>query len=182
MRCSHLFVALLLSLPASALAAGPVVSVGGLMTDLPLQGGDECFRGMSGGSYKLGFEVGQRFRSEWSFSQSMLGSSSDAGKRSLSLNGMGYQLAFHLRPRGFSPYMGLGVEMGVAILESSRYATDEWDFGHAGVDEGPYLRAHAVLGLRYQMESGLGFRAELARSTYGDFYTTSTNLGATFAF
>ena len=176
MRWPHLLLSAIFLLPAPALAAGPVISAGILGTDVP-GGGDGCFRGLSGANYKLAFEVGQRFRSEFSFGQSVLAGSDSIGVRRLHLSGFGYQLAFHLRPKGLSPYMGLGVEMGAAVLESERH--DSW---YTDLDEGPFLRAHAVLGVRWQMRCGLGVRAEIGRATYGQFFTWQHNLGISYTY
>lgn len=176
MRWPHLLVSLCLLMPASALAAGPVISGGVLGVDIPAEG-HGWSRGMGGASYKVAFEVGQRFRSEFSFGQAVLGNSDDIGQRRLSLSGFGYQLSFHLFPKGFSPYIGLGVEMGAAVLESEPY--DSW---YSDVDEGPFLRAHAVAGIRWQMRCGLGLRAEISRATYGQFLTWQHNLGISYTY
>ena len=176
MRWPHLLLCVSLLVPSSAFAAGPVVS-GGVIGVQGALGGHDWARGMSGGTYKLAFEVGQRFRSEWSFNQALLMNRDRVGTRTLGLSGFGYQLTFHLRPKGFSPYVGLGVEMGVAFLESQRHS-DFWK----DKDEGPYLHARAVFGLRYQMRCGLGFRAELARGTYGAFYAWQGNLGLSYTY
>lgn len=176
MRWPHLLLCALLLVPSSAFAAGPVFTTGVIGVHGTMRGHDWA-RGMTGGSYKLAFEVGQRFRNEWSYNQSVLMSDDGIGTRTLGLTGFGYQLTFHLRPKGFSPYVGLGIEMGFAFLESQRHF-DFW----SDDDVGPYLHARALFGLRYQMRCGLGFRGEIARGTYGAFYAWQGNLGISYTF
>lgn len=180
MRHSALLLSVLAAitlLPAAAGAAGPVISGGVIGTHLS-DGGDSRYQGLTGGAYKIAFEVGtNRFRSEWGFNQGYLKGDGDGASHDLRLTGFSYQLSFHLFKGFFSPYLGAGIEMGTAIMKESGWG---YDYGLESVKSGAYLRPYGILGLRLQFGFGLGLRVELTASTYGEFISYANNLGLSY--
>lgn len=164
-------------LPAAAGAAGPVVSGGVIGTHLA-DGGDARYQGLTGGAYKIAFEIGtNRFRSEWGFNQGFLKGNGGGAPHDLRLTGFSYQLTFHLFKGFISPYLGAGIEMGTAIMKEQGWS---YDSSLASVKNGAYLRPYAILGLRLQFGMGLGLRAELTASSYGEFISYAHNLGLSY--
>ena len=167
--------------PAVAFGAGPVISagVGGTV------GTSSSYDKMTGGDYKIGFEVGSHhFRSEWDFNQTIYSNSSN----SLRLTGASYQLEFMVFETGFAPYFGLGVDMGLASM-TYRYAAQ---FGsYNATQSGVYIKPYVVGGIRYQFGFGLGVRIELTAggaatvdpnngNSYGAVYPINANLALSY--
>lgn len=168
-------VSLLSLAPAAASAAGPVLQGGVIRTSLADQG-DLRFDGLAGGGYKVGFEVGShRWRSEWSFNQAILSGSSQGYDNRLTLSGFAFQETFMFWKKGLTPYIGLGAEGGMASLKATSF-----DYTYTDIAEGVYLRPYAIVGARLQFGFGLGLRAELSGSFYGEFFAMSTNLGLSY--
>ncbi len=170
-----------LAAPQPASAAGPVLQGGLVRTQLADQG-DLRFSGLDGGAYKVGFEVGShRWRNEWAFNQTVLSGADPAGYgHQLTLTGMSYQLSFMFWEKGFTPYLGAGVEMGLASLKESGASRLAYDSVWFDTSEGGYIRPYGILGLRIQFGFGLGLRGEVTASYYGDFVAVSTNLGLSY--
>ncbi|MBI5547846.1 MAG: hypothetical protein HY901_28520 [Deltaproteobacteria bacterium] len=171
--------------PATALAAGPVLGAGVVRTKLA-EGGDSRYSGLDGGGYKVGFEIGSNhFRNEWAFNQTALSGSGDGTSHRLTLTGFSYQLSFMLFKRGFTPYVGAGVEGGIAAMREPNsfvYPSSPgyYDYSYEEINEGVYLRPYGILGLRMQFGFGLGLRGELVSSYYGEFVGLSTNFGISY--
>ena len=169
--------ALVLGLASNASAAGPVLQ-GGLMRTKLADSGDLRYQGLDGGAYKIGFEVGSHhWRSEWAFNQTVLSGYSEGADHRLTLTGFSYQLAFLLFEKGITPYLGVGGETGLASMRETR--PTGYDYAYT-TDEGTYLRPYAVLGLRLQFGFGLGVRAEVTGSYYGELVALSTNVGLSY--
>lgn len=175
--------ALLLSLlaltftPAVVSAAGPVLG-GGLVETKLTHGGDERYGGLAGGAYKIAFEIGSHhFRNEFGLNQSFFKGNGGGFDHDLRLTGFSYQLSFLLFERGLSPYVGAGIETGAAVMKES--GIDAGGVWHT-VREGAYLRPYGIAGLRFQFGRGLGLRAEVTASSYGEFVSLSENLGVSY--
>ncbi|HEY3449620.1 MAG TPA: hypothetical protein VGK67_24920 [Myxococcales bacterium] len=171
----------ILAVPATASAAGPVVQGGLVKTELA-NSGNLRMGNLNGGAYKIGFEVGShRWRSEWAFNQTLLNGYSYAtsGDHKLTLTGFSYQLSFLFRETGFSPYVGLGAEMGLASLQESGWAYN-YAYSYSETSDGGYIRPYGILGLRMQFGFGLALRGEVSASYYGDFVSMNTALGISY--
>lgn len=174
-----LFALALVAVPHTASAAGPVVQGGLVRTELA-DTGSLRYGDFNGGAYKIGFEVGShRWRSEWAFNQTILsGWSQENGlAHKLTLTGFSYQLSFLFWETGFTPYLGLGAEMGLASLEETGWA---YDYSYSENYDGAYIRPYALLGLRMQFGFGLAIRGEVSASHYGDFVSMNTTLGLSY--
>jgi hypothetical protein len=168
--------------PGAAFAAGPVVGAGVTTTI----GDNSSYNNMTGSSFKIGFEIGSHhLRHEWAFNETSL-TQRGGYDGQLKLTGASYQVEWLFREHGFSPYLGLGLEMGIGTLDQprltdqTRYSDSGFTFLSNGVNNGPYLRPYAVGGIRYTFGIGLGIRAEATASTCGKFESFSGNLALSY--
>ncbi len=172
-----------LCLPTLASAAGPVIQ-GGMMRTTLTDGGDARYGQLDGGGFKVGFEVGSgHLRNEWAFNYHVLTgfNESNYGNHRLTLGGFSYQLSFMFLKTGFTPYLGLGVEGGQAVLqEDYRYSSFYGGWAMPEVYQGLYLRPYGIAGLRMQFGFGLGLRAEVTVSYFREFVAVGTNLGLSY--
>jgi hypothetical protein len=109
---------------------------------------------MKGIDYKIGFEVGSHhFRSEWAFNQTLYNNPN----HDLRLTGASYQLQFLIWEKGFTPYVGLGFDLGLASV-TDRYSVEgsQYRSTHSGV----YIKPYVLGGVRYNFGFGLGVRLE----------------------
>ncbi|MGC4117919.1 MAG: hypothetical protein QM765_25905 [Myxococcales bacterium] len=176
---AFLFAFVLAAVPTAAFAAGPVLQGGYTRTEVA--GGSARYSDLNGGAYKVGFEIGSHhWRSEWAFNQTMLNGYSwqNGGAHKLTLSGFSYQLSFLFRETGFTPYIGLGAEMGLAQLQENGYSYDYYLYTQTS--DGGYIRPYAMLGLRMQFGFGLALRGEVNASYYGDFVSMNTMLGVSY--
>lgn len=171
----------ILAAPALASAAGPVVE-GGVVRTLLVGPKNERFSNLDGGTVKVGFEVGSRhWRSEWAFNQTLLWGSAEvaggaSGEHRLSMTGFSYQLTFLFWASGLTPYLGAGAEMGLATMEEPSWSSAD----AVDTSAGAYLRPYGVAGLRLQLDSGLGLRAELSASYYRELVSMGPSLGLSY--
>ncbi|HCF59128.1 MAG TPA: hypothetical protein DFS52_14190 [Myxococcales bacterium] len=170
---------------AFARAKGPSVVGGILLTPEKTEDGI-TFDALFGPTTRIGWEIGDFLNSEFSFQYThAFGTARDGGAVadiSLDTYAVGYRLTLDLfRKRGFTPFFGAGLNVGLASAEAA-----EARAGGLAVDalrSGVLLELHAVAGARYTTESGLGFRAEGAYSTYGRFFGTwMPSIGVFYSF
>ncbi len=169
----------LAALPTAALAAGPVLQGGYVRTEVA-DLGSQRYGDLNGGAYKIGFEIGSHhWRNEWAFNQTVLTgySRQTLGDHKLTLSGFSYQLSYLFRETGFTPYLGLGVEMGLASLQESGVLTDHF---YTVTSDGTYLRPYGIAGVRMQFGFGLAIRGEVSASYYGHFVGVNTMLGVSY--
>lgn len=172
--------AVLMMLPGLASAAGPVVGAGVGGTVI-MDGGNRRYEGMVGGGYKVGFEVGSRhWRNEWAFNQTVLNGDGYGYHHNLTLSGFSYQLSFHVFEHGFSPYVGAGLEMGLATMKEPNYSPYS-AVTYQETSTGGYLRPYAALGARYFTRFGLGLRAEVTAGSLGETMTLNGNLAVSYS-
>ncbi|MBI5543092.1 MAG: hypothetical protein HY901_04340 [Deltaproteobacteria bacterium] len=171
--------------PRAASAAGPVLG-GGIVGTVLADGGDSRYSDLEGAGYKVGFEVGSnRFRHEWAFNQTVLSGSGGGTDHHLTLTGFSYQLGFMFLTRGFTPYIGAGVEGGLAAMREPcsvvyRFSPGYLDRSCNEVNVGAYLRPYGIFGLRGQFDFGLGLRTELVTSYYGNLVGLATNFAVSY--
>lgn len=169
---------------AFARAKGPSIVGGILLTPEKTENGI-TFDRLFGPTTRVGWEIGDFLNSEFSFlythgfgTASEGSAVADVAVRTYTV---GYRLTLDLfRKRGFTPFFGAGLNLGVTNVEAearSHGATVN------AARSGMLLEFHAVAGARYTTESGLGFRAEGAYSTYGGFWGTwMPSIGVFYSF
>jgi hypothetical protein len=184
MRCALTLAALVfVAVPTTASAAGPVLSGEYIRTSLT-HAGDERYEGLQGGGYKVGFEIGSgHVRNEFGFDQSFLTGDGEGYHHRLTLTGVSYQLSVLFWPKGFTPYVGAGVEVGLATMRESGYPTVlnggvSYD-GSEDVNTGYYLRPYLVGGLRIPIGK-FAIKGELAASYYYDFFALNTTVSISY--
>ena len=162
---------LVAAVPASAMAAGPVLSGGVIRTEL-LNNSDQRYEGLKGGGYKVAFEIGSHhIRNEFGFDQSFLSGDGEGASHKLTLTGLSYQLSALIFQQGFTPYFAGGVEFGLAQMK-------EWGYADQGVSSassnGYYIRPYVAAGLRIPI-GRFAIKTEVVAGWYGSFYGLSTN-------
>ena len=180
--------ALTLSLVAfatPAVAMGPVVTVGGVVTlkeSATSANGEVTFNHLTGPATRVGFEIGDRFNHELSFQFSLARGAGRTGGLTVPIEIMTlagsytFSIDFFTKQGldalpGFTPSLGIGLAVGQARLNAGgQQAT------------APYLELHAGVGFKYTWKSGLGLRAEVVASTYGGFLAVQPSVGVSYRF
>ena len=115
---------LLLATPALSLA-GPMgpTAMGGVVATLVQTQGDTRFSSLVGPTVRAGFEFGSRFNHELTFQLTHAGGDAFAGgmvaHANLTTYALGYRFGVDiLKKEGFSPYVGVGVNLGLADVSA----------------------------------------------------------------
>jgi hypothetical protein len=173
-----------LSIPreAQAIPSGPVLLGGWVLAPerTELSNGETVDMGpLSGPTFQVGYEIGDRFNNQFSFQFSRASGPAAVEGQSVTANvaiqtlGGGYQLTLDILRKegyhGFTPYLGGGFFLGVGDVEVH---ASSGGFSAVATGSAIFLELHAVAGVRYTLPMGLGFRAEVLYSTYGGFFGT----------
>jgi hypothetical protein len=170
---------------ASAFAWGPVAEVGATITtreSYTQQGSTVTFNRMVGPRLLVGLELGDRFNHELGFEYSTVsGTGTTLGVDvPISTTTIAGRYTFSvdlLKKEGFTPLVGVGLAVGQFRVTGGSAATGGVE--HGG---GVYLAFHAVAGLRYTFENGLGLKAQFTVSTYGGLIGLQPSLAAAWRF
>lgn len=174
-----------LALLASGIAHahGPFASFGVSTTGPKVIAGVD-FTPYLGPTVRAGYEFGDRWNQEVALQWSHSSSHSTSGDIDLDVEFATYAVGYRfsvdfLGKKGFTPYVGTGVYLGMADLS----VTGEQAGYQATQGASPvFLELHAAVGARYTLESGLNFRVEVAGSTYGGLFALQPSLGGGFQF
>lgn len=163
-----------------ALAWGPVLMGGAVVTlrDSASSGGNTVgFGTLVGPTARVGIELGDRFNHELSFQFSRAAGTGSSGDFTVPIDILTlagrytFSVDFFKKEgiHGFTPSLGVGLCIGTFRANTSvDPSLAKW---------GPFLELHAVLGFRYTLPMGLGFRVELVASTYGGFLALQPSAG-----
>lgn len=182
MRAAVLMVVLVTTpLAAVATPSGPFLLVGGAFAhakDSANGDGSTTTVGpLSGPHVQLGYEVGDRFNHQFGFVYSQVSGGASVsgnpttGLATIATMALGYQLTYDFlgKDAGLTPYLGGGLWAGKANIHAAATSGNSTSVQNGSVTT---LELHLVGGARYLLPNGVGFRAELAYSTYGGFLGT----------
>jgi hypothetical protein len=176
-----LFAVAALGAPGVAFAHGPLAMVGAVITPTKDSEGVH-FTPLVGPTVRAGWEFGGRWNHEVAFQLTRADGIAESGgfdfQTGLTTYALGYRFAVDiLDKKGFTPYVGLGMYLGVVQIEVEDATTV------TGVDDTrPYLELDAAVGARYCFDWGLNIRADVVFSTYGGFLAFQPGVGAGYQF
>lgn len=188
-----LLAVLVASAAAAQMPSGPVLMGGVVFTpqkNLPTTnpGQTVTVDGWTGPAIRAGYELGDRFNSEFSFQLTRTwttGHDSEAPSIPVNLALLtlagGYNFTVDIAKKegwsGFTPFIGAGLYIGSVDMEAQASAYGSTAFAKKSV---VFLEFHAMAGLRYTLKSGLGFKGEVAFTTYGGFVGWQGSLGVAY--